>query len=139
MCCDVMRCGGVTWHKVPGVHTLKELHLAPVAVLVREELADDWCVAAPALGREDKGVAAAHLPSLQHILACKQSHFSATALMMMMINATSLQPPALRKLKITACMLRAVQYSVSRHVAQAELQHDNGPSAFVLQMSTMHS
>ena len=94
--------GGVTWHKVPSVDTLKELHLSPVAVLVREELADDWRVAAPALGREDKRVAAAHLASLQHILACNQSHFSATALMMMMIIATYLQPPALRNLQLTA-------------------------------------
>jgi len=63
------------------VDTLKKLHLPPVAVLVREELADDWRVAASALGREHKGVAAAHLASLQHILACKPSHISATALM----------------------------------------------------------
>ena len=40
----------LTWNKIPGVHTLKELHLPPEALLVREELADHRSVAAPALG-----------------------------------------------------------------------------------------
>lgn len=48
-----MRCHkpvGLTWYKIASVHTLKELHLPPVALLVREELADHWGVAASALG-----------------------------------------------------------------------------------------
>ena len=40
----------LTWHKVASVHTLKELHFPPEALLVGEELADNRRVAAPALG-----------------------------------------------------------------------------------------
>lgn len=64
----------LTWHKVASMHTLKELHFPPEALLVREELADHRGVAAPTLGREHKGIAATHLSCFKNILACSTPH-----------------------------------------------------------------